>query len=103
MLIYLQEQGHTVNRNHVPRLKRVLGLAGKARGPATSNPHAEHNIHPYLLRGVTITLVATDDFRCAEPRRKNIHLTPTGRVVQSTGIRTFSQLLKPTGFQPVVV
>ena len=55
MVIYLQKQGHTVNRKHVQRLMRVLGLAGMAPGPATSTPHPEHKIYPYLLRGVAVT------------------------------------------------
>jgi putative transposase len=55
MVISLQKQGYTVNRKHVQRLMRVLGLAGMAPGPATSTPHPEHKIYPYLLRGVAVT------------------------------------------------
>jgi len=55
MAVYLQEQGHVVNRKHVQRLMRVLGLAGMAPGPNTSQPHPEHKIYPYLLRGVAVT------------------------------------------------
>ena len=55
MVVYLQEQGHVVNRKHVQRLMRVLGLAGMAPGPNTSQPHPEHKIYPYLLRGVAVT------------------------------------------------
>ncbi len=55
MLVYLREQGHAVNRKRVQRLMRVLGLAGMAPGPATSKPHPEHTIYPYLLRGVAVT------------------------------------------------
>ena len=55
MLVYLREQGHAVNRKRVQRLMRVLGLAGMAPGPATSKPHPEHKIYPYLLRGVAVT------------------------------------------------
>ncbi len=55
MVVYLLEQGHTVNRKHVQRLMRVLGLAGMAPGPATSKPHPEHTIYPYRLRGVAVT------------------------------------------------
>ena len=55
MVVYLLEQGHTVNRKHVQRLMRVLGLAGMAPGPATSTPHPGHKIYPYLLRGVAVT------------------------------------------------
>ena len=55
MVVYLKEQGHTVNRKRVQRLMRILGLAGMAPGPNTSKPHPEHKIYPYLLRGVAIT------------------------------------------------
>ncbi len=54
MVVYLQEQGHAVNRKRVQRLMRVLGLAGMAPGPNTSRPHPEHKIYPYLLRGVAV-------------------------------------------------
>lgn len=54
MVVYLDEQGHTVNRKRVQRLMRILGLAGMAPGPATSRPHPEHKIYPYLLRGVAV-------------------------------------------------
>jgi putative transposase len=54
MVVYLKEQGHAVNRKRVQHLMRVLGLAGMAPGPATSRPHPEHKIYPYLLRGVAV-------------------------------------------------
>jgi len=54
MVIALAKQGHTVNRKRVQRLMRILGLVGMAPGPATSRPHPEHKIYPYLLRGVNI-------------------------------------------------
>jgi putative transposase len=34
---------------------REMGLAGMAPGPATSKPHAQHKVYPYLLRGVAVT------------------------------------------------
>jgi putative transposase len=55
MVVYLGEQGYRINRKRVQRLMRVLGLAGMAPGPATSRPHPEHKIYPYLLRGVSVT------------------------------------------------
>ncbi len=55
MVVYLKEQGHTVNRKRVRRLMRVLGLAGMAPGPDTSRPHPEHKVYAYLLRGVAVT------------------------------------------------
>ena len=55
MVIFLKTAGHTVNRKRVQGLMRKMGLAGMAPGPNTSRPHAEHQVYPYLLRGVLIT------------------------------------------------
>ena len=55
MVVSLRKQGHEVNRKRVQRLMRILGLAGMAPGPATSKPHPEHKVYPYLLRGVAVT------------------------------------------------
>ena len=54
MVIFLGKAGHTVNRKRVQRLMRLLGLAGMAPGPNTSRPHPEHQVYPYLLRGVRV-------------------------------------------------
>jgi putative transposase len=54
MVVYLRGCGHGVNRKHVQRLMRTLGLAGMAPGPNTSRAHPEHKVYPYLLRGVSI-------------------------------------------------
>jgi putative transposase len=54
MLRYLRGLGHLINRKRVQRLMATLGLAGMAPGPATSRPHPQHKIYPYLLRGVQI-------------------------------------------------
>ena len=54
MVLFLAEQGHRVNRKRVQRLMRVLGLVGMAPGPATSRAHPQHQVYPYLLRGVEI-------------------------------------------------
>ena len=35
MTVWLRIQGHTVNRKHVQRLMRILGLAGMVPGPNT--------------------------------------------------------------------
>ena len=55
MVTYLKSQGHWVNRKRVQRLMRILGLAGMAPGPATSRPHPQHKVYPYLLRGVVVS------------------------------------------------
>lgn len=54
MVVFLRGLGHVVNRKHVQRLMRKMGLAGMAPGPATSVKHAEHKVYPYLLRGVAV-------------------------------------------------
>jgi putative transposase len=54
MVVFLRGQGHCVNRKRVQRLMRETGLAGMAPGPATSKPHPQHKIYPYLLRGVAV-------------------------------------------------
>ena len=52
---YLNGLGGKINRKHVQRLMRLLGLVGMAPEPNTSRPHPQHKIYPYLLRGVNIT------------------------------------------------
>lgn len=55
MVQWLRDRGWVVNRKRVQRLMQYLGLAGMAPGPATRQPHPEHPVYPYLLRGVAIT------------------------------------------------
>lgn len=55
MVHYLRGLNHIVNRKRAQRLMRILGLAGMAPGPNTSRPHPEHNVYPYLLRGIDVT------------------------------------------------
>ena len=55
MVVYLRNMGHDANRKRVQRLMRILGLAGMAPGPATSRPHPQHKVYPYLLRGLAVT------------------------------------------------
>lgn len=54
MVVFLGKAGHRVNRKRVQRLMRAMGLAGMAPGPTTSRKHPEHQVYPYLLRGVPI-------------------------------------------------
>ena len=53
MVVILKRQGWLVNRKHVQRLMRMLGLAGMAPGAAVVG-HPGHKVYPYLLRGVAI-------------------------------------------------
>ena len=55
MVRHLLGQGVKVNRKRVQRLMRLMGLAGMAPGPNTSKKHPNHQVYPYLLRGVTVT------------------------------------------------
>jgi putative transposase len=54
MAVALGAKGHQVNRKHMQRLMRVMGIEGMAPGPSTSKPHPQHTVYPYLLRGVTV-------------------------------------------------
>lgn len=64
MTLWLNEQGHAVNRKRVARLMRVMGLQATLPGPHTSTPHPEHRIYPYLLRGMEIR--APNQVWCAD-------------------------------------
>lgn len=55
MSAWLKKQGHQVNRKHVRRLMRIMGLKAIYRRPRTSKPAPGHKIYPYLLSGVEIT------------------------------------------------
>jgi len=52
MTEWLKDEGYAVNVKRVRRLLRILGLQAIVPGPHTSRPHPEHQIYPYLLRGV---------------------------------------------------
>jgi putative transposase len=51
----LQAEGTTVNRKHVQRLMRLMGLESVAPKPNTSKPAPEHPVYPYLLRNLVIS------------------------------------------------
>ena len=50
----LRQDGFTVGRKHVATLMRTMGIAALYRKANTSQRHPEHQIYPYLLRGVAI-------------------------------------------------
>jgi putative transposase len=54
MTAWLRKEGHSVNRKHVQRLMRLMGLEGLAPKPNTSKAKKEHKKYPYLLKGLTI-------------------------------------------------
>ena len=43
-----------VNRKHIQRLMRILGIQARYPKPNLSRPAPGHEIYPYLLRGVSI-------------------------------------------------
>jgi putative transposase len=51
----LERRGRKVNRKRVGRLMRLMGLRSVAPKPNTSAPRKEHEIYPYLLRGLEVT------------------------------------------------
>jgi putative transposase len=72
MARHLRRQGYGVNRKRVRRLMQLMGLTAIYQRPNTSKPHPEHEIYPYLLRGMEIS--EPDQVWCADvcyiPMRK---------------------------------
>ena len=54
MVRHLRRSGIDVGRRRVRRLMARMGLAPIYQRPRTSDPHPQHRIYPYLLRGLTI-------------------------------------------------
>jgi putative transposase len=54
MVVFFKSKGYAVNRKHVQRLMRILGLVAMAPAPNTSKKNLQHKIYPYLLRGMDI-------------------------------------------------
>jgi len=52
---WLKSQNILVNRKHVRRLMRIMGIKAIYRHPRTSKPAPGNKIFPYLLRGIEIT------------------------------------------------
>ena len=51
---HLRRLGYKINRKHVQRLMRLMGLEAIYPKPKTSRPHPAHKIYPYLLKDMTI-------------------------------------------------
>lgn len=51
---HIRRLGYKINRKRVQRLMRLMGLEAIYPKPRTSNPHPNHKIYPYLLRGLNI-------------------------------------------------
>lgn len=54
MMKWLRSIGHRINRKHVQRLMRLMGLEGLAPKPNTSKPRKAHKKYPYLLKGLKL-------------------------------------------------
>jgi putative transposase len=54
MAAMLRAEGHAINRKHVQRLMRRMGLAALGPKPRTTKPTPGHRIFPYLLRNLAI-------------------------------------------------
>jgi putative transposase len=54
MVRQLRREGIRIGRHRVRRLMRLMGLQAIYQAPRTSDPHPEHRIYPYLLRGMAI-------------------------------------------------
>jgi putative transposase len=50
----LGDLGQLVNRKHVSRLMRLMGIQAIHPGPKTSQPNPQHKVYPYLLRNLNI-------------------------------------------------
>ncbi len=57
MVVWLGEQGYTVNRKRVARLMEKMGIAAVYPKPRLSQPGEGHKIYPYLLEGVEVSRV----------------------------------------------
>jgi putative transposase len=54
MAAMLRADGYGINRKHVQRLMRRMGIAALGPKPRTTKPAPGHKIFPYLLRGLAI-------------------------------------------------
>ena len=54
MARHLRRLGYGVGRKRVRRLMRLMDLRAIYQAPRTSDPHPDHRIYPYLLRGLCI-------------------------------------------------
>jgi putative transposase len=54
VMLWLRAQGQVINRKHVQRLLRQMGIAAICPRPRTTRRGPEAPIFPYLLRQVTV-------------------------------------------------
>ena len=51
---HLRREGVRIGRRRAGPLMRLMGLQAIYRAPRTSEPHPEHLVYPYLLKGLAI-------------------------------------------------
>jgi len=51
----LWNKSYKVGRSHIRTLMRKMGIEAIYKKPRLSEPHPDHTIYPYLLRGLSIT------------------------------------------------
>jgi putative transposase len=54
MTAMLRAEGQAINRKHVQRLMRRIGIAALGPKPRTTKPAPAHTIFPYLLRDMRV-------------------------------------------------
>jgi len=64
MVRHLWREGIRVGRHRVRRCMRLMGLQAIYQAPRTSQPHPEHRVYPYRLKGLAIEL--PDHVWCAD-------------------------------------
>ncbi|GAB4395698.1 MAG: hypothetical protein OHK0053_05700 [Microscillaceae bacterium] len=57
MWAHLRAQGYQVNKKRIRRLYRKMGIEAIYPKPNLCQPHPDHRIFPYLLRGISIERV----------------------------------------------
>jgi putative transposase len=55
MVAFLQSRGYDVGRKRVRRLMGLMGLQAIYPRPRTTIADKQHEVYPYLLRGLAIT------------------------------------------------
>ena len=90
MTAWLKKEGHPVNPKRVRRHMRLMGLEAIYPKPRLSTPHPEHQVFPYLLRGVPIT--SSDQVWCSDItyirlRQGFLYLLPLWTGIADTSYR----------------
>ena len=74
---HLIRNGYKINRKRVQRLMRIMGIEAIYPKPKTSKAHPEHQIYPYLPRGLEINqpnMVWSSDITYIPVKRGHMYL-----------------------------